>query len=119
MQENDEGIQDPLAFMSVPLKNHELKYSQIKKHTFTVVKALKFFCFYILHSHSIVHVPDVAIKSVLTQQDIDCNARGAWVTKIQEYDIKIKPTKLIRGNALCRAIAKNKTTGESEESDEK
>ena len=27
VQENDEGIQAPIAFMSVPLKNHELKYS--------------------------------------------------------------------------------------------
>ena len=34
MQENDEGIQAPIAFMSVPLKNHELKYSQIEKKHF-------------------------------------------------------------------------------------
>ena len=27
MQSNDEGVQAPIAFMSVPLKNHELKYS--------------------------------------------------------------------------------------------
>ena len=105
--------------MSVPLKNHELNYSQVEKNSFVVVKALKNFCFYILHSHSIVFVPDVAVKSVLTQQDISCNARGAWVAKIQEYDIEIQPTKLIRGNSLCRTIAENKTTGESEESDEK
>ena len=26
VQENDEGIQAPIAFMSVPLKNHESKY---------------------------------------------------------------------------------------------
>ena len=41
MQSNDEGIQAPIAFMSIPLKNHELKYSQIEKHSFLVVKALK------------------------------------------------------------------------------
>ena len=105
--------------MSVPLKNHELKYSQIEKHAFAMVKTLKKICFYILHSHSIIHVPNATVKSLLTQQDIDCNARGAWVAKIQEYDIEIKPTKLIRGNALCRAIAENKTTRESKESNEK
>ena len=66
MQENDEGTQGPIAFMSIPLKNHELKYSQIEKHAFAVVKALKFFWFYILHSHFIVFVPDVVVKSVLT-----------------------------------------------------
>ena len=41
------------------------------------------------------------------------------MAKIQEYDIEIKPTKLIRGNALCKEIAENKITGESEESNEK
>ena len=66
MQENDEGIQAPIAFMSIPLKNHELKYSQIEKHAFVVVKALKNFRFYILHSHSIVFVPDTIVKSALT-----------------------------------------------------
>ena len=29
MQENREKIQAPIAFMSIPLKNEELKYSQI------------------------------------------------------------------------------------------
>ena len=65
-----------------------------------------------MHSHSVVFVPNVVVKSVLTQQDVGCNVRGAWVAKIQEYDIKIKPTKLIRGNYLCKAIAKNKITRE-------
>lgn len=45
MQDNKEGIQAPIAFMSIPLKNHEPKYSQIEKHAFAVVKALKNFRF--------------------------------------------------------------------------
>lgn len=107
MQENKEGIQAPIAFMSMPLKNQELKYSQIEKHAYAVVKALKFFRFYILHSHSVIHVPDVAVKSVLTQQDVGCNNRGVWIAKVKEYDIDIKPTKLVRGNSLCKAIAED------------
>lgn len=66
MQENDEGIQAPIAFMSIPLKNHELKHSQIEKHAFAIVKALKNFRFYILHSHLVILIPDIAVKSVLT-----------------------------------------------------
>ena len=38
---------------------------------------------------------------------------------MQEYDIEIKPSKLVRGNSLCRAIAENKVVGESGESKEK
>ena len=84
-----------------------------------MVKELKNFSFYILHSHSIVSTPDVAVKSVLTQQDVDCNTKGAWIAKTQEYDIEIKPTKLIRGNSLCNVIVENKVNKESEESKEK
>lgn len=79
----------------------------MEKHAYAVVKALKNFRFYILHSHSVVHVPDVAVKSILTQQEIGCNQRGAWIAKVQEYDIDIKPKKLVRGNALCRAMVED------------
>ena len=61
----------------------------------------------------------MAVKIVLMQYDIGCNVRGEWVEKIQEYDIEIKPNKLIRGNALCRATVENKITGELEEVGEK
>ena len=40
MKDNKEGVHAPIDFMSIPLKNHELKYSKIEKHTFIVVKAL-------------------------------------------------------------------------------
>ena len=48
-----------------------------------------------------VYVLDVAIKSMLTQHDVGCNARGMWIEKKQEYNIKIKPTKLVRGKAIA------------------
>lgn len=37
MKNNDEGVQAPIAFMSIPLKSNELKYSQIEKHAYVVV----------------------------------------------------------------------------------
>ena len=51
MQENKEGLQAPISFTSIPLKNQELKYSQMEKHAYAVVRALKNFRFYIFHSH--------------------------------------------------------------------
>ena len=107
MQENKERIQAPIAFMSIPLKNQELRYSQMEKHAYVVVRALKNFKFYVLNSHSIIYVPNLAVKSILTQQEVGCNNRGVWIVKVQEYDIEIKPAKLVRGNALCKALAKN------------
>ena len=35
----------------------------------------------------------------------DClGKRGKWVSKIQEYDLEIKPTKLIKGQGLAKML---------------
>ncbi|KAH9309133.1 hypothetical protein KI387_037044, partial [Taxus chinensis] len=93
VQKNDEGLEAPIAFMSCPLKNHELKYNQLEKHAYAVVKAVKSFRFYILNSHTVVMVPGSAIKSILTQQDPEAK-RGIWIANTQEYDLEIRPSNL-------------------------
>ncbi|KAH9299771.1 hypothetical protein KI387_031453, partial [Taxus chinensis] len=59
-------------------------------------------------------VPDTAVKSRLTQREPG-SKRGNWVSKIQEYDLDIKPTKLVCGRGLCQHIAENEPRDESEE----
>ena len=74
-QKDDQANQAPIAFMSISLKKHELNYTQIEKHAFSMVKALKQFMYYILHSHSVVYVPETIVKSILTQQEVGMNKR--------------------------------------------
>lgn len=114
MQENKEGIQAPIYFMSIPLKNQELRYIQMEKHAYAMVRALKNFRFYILHSHSVIYVPYFVVKSILTQQEVGCNNRGAWIEKVQDYDNKIKPTRIVRGNILCKALVEDQQVGEED-----
>ena len=57
---------------------------------------------------------DHEIKSILTQQEVGCNNRGVWIEKVQEYDIEIKPTKLVRGNALCKALVEDQQSKEED-----
>ena len=64
-QKNDQGTELPIAFMSIPLKKHELKYPLVEKQAFAMVKVVKQFRYYVLHSHSIVYVPETAVKSIL------------------------------------------------------
>lgn len=106
VQENSEGFEFSITFMSYPLKNSELKYSQMEKHAFSIVKVVKHFMFYILNSHFKVLVPNSTFNSILTQQEFGTK-RGNWIMKIQEYDMKIKPTKLVHGRGLCQLIADN------------
>ena len=66
------------------------------------MKALKEFRVYILHSHSIISVPSVAIKDILTQAEPD-GRRSKWIATLLEYDLKIRPTKLVKGKGLKKS----------------
>ena len=66
MEKNNEGVESLISFMSCPLKGHELKYNQMEKHAYVVVKAVKHFRFYILNSHIIALVPNTTVKTILT-----------------------------------------------------
>ena len=71
-----------------------------------MVKALKFFRIYVLHSKFISYVPNVAVKDVLTQPDSE-GKRGKWIAKIMEYDVDIRPTKLVKGQGLAKLLAES------------
>ena len=66
LQKNKEGLEQPIAFFSKTLRDSELKYSILEKHAYALVKDLKFFRIYVLHSKVISFVPNAAIKYVLT-----------------------------------------------------
>ena len=40
----------------------------------------------------------------MSQQDC-LGVRGNWVSKIQEYDLEIRPTKLIKGQGISKMLA--------------
>ena len=69
-----------------------------------MVKALKFLRIYVLHSKVIAYVPNAAIKDVLTQPDCE-GKRGKWIAKIMEYDVDIRPTKLVKVQGLAKLLA--------------
>ena len=60
---------------------------------------------YILHSHTIDYVPNIIVKDILSQ-DPD-GKRGKWIVVILEYDLEIKPTKLIKGQVLAQLMAES------------
>ena len=57
-----------------------------------------------MHSHSTVFVPSTAIKDILTQADPD-GRRAKWFATLLEYDIEIRPTKLVKGQGLAKLMA--------------
>ena len=71
LQKNDEGFEQSIAFFSKSLRDVELKYDILEKKSYTMVKSLKYFRTYVLHSKIIVYVPTSSVKDILVQLDSD------------------------------------------------
>ena len=71
-----------------------------------MIRALKEFRVYILHSHVTSYVPSHAVKYILTRSEPD-GRRAKWIAVLLEYDLEIKPTKLIKGQGLGKLMAQS------------
>ena len=70
------------------------------------MKELKDFWVYILHSHILAYVPNTVVKDVLVQTNPE-GRRGKWIAALLEYDVEIKPTKLVKGQGLAKLMAES------------
>jgi hypothetical protein len=64
-QKKDKEDEIPIAFMTRPLKNVELNYSNLDKKSFTLIKAFQKFYHYILRRKVYAIVLDPTIKTFL------------------------------------------------------
>ena len=76
------------------IKYGEIKYKIMQKQSYALVKALNDFREYALQSQIIAFVPDVDVKQILCQPQVD-GRWSKWITKIQEFDFVMKPAKLV------------------------
>eukprot|EP00253_Pinus_taeda_P010403 PITA_10403 len=104
MQKRD-GVERPIAFFSRIIRDGALNYNIIEKQALALIKALKDFRVYILNSHILAYVPNAAVKDALVQTEPE-GRRGKWIAALLEYDVEIKPTKLIKGQGLAKLMAK-------------
>jgi hypothetical protein len=89
--------------MRKTLDDYELRYLELEKQALSLVKEITHFWTYILNSHFITYVPSSPMKMLLNQQ-LREGKWDNWLAKIQEYDIEIKPLKVIKGKGLCKLI---------------
>ena len=103
LQKDDDNLDHPVAFFSKTLRDAELRYDPIEKQAYALIKSLKAFRIYILHSKVIAYVPSPSVKDVLTRPDID-RKRARWIAKLIEFNIEVKPTKLVKGQGLAKLL---------------
>jgi hypothetical protein len=105
-QKNVEGLEQPIAFFSRALGDVELKYDIMDKKACALVKSLKSFRVYVLHSRVISYVLSAVVKEILIQLDID-GKRSKWIAKLLKFDLDIRPTKLVKGQGLAKLLAES------------
>jgi len=79
-------------------------YDIMDKKDYYLVKDIKDFRVYVLHSKIISYVPSNSVKEILIRHDIDGKI-SEWIAKILEFDLEVKPTKLVKGQGLARFLA--------------
>jgi len=82
--------------MRKTLHDYEPNYSMIKNKYPSLVKEIAHFGTYILSSHIITYVPHSPIEIFLNQQLREGRCEN-WLAKLQEYDLEIKPLKVVKG----------------------
>lgn len=105
VQKRDQ-LENPIAFFSWTIRDAALKYNIIEKQALAMVKYLKYFRVYIFHSHILDYIPNTTIKYVLVKIDPE-GRRCKWIVALLEYDVEIKPTKLIKGQGLEKLMAES------------
>jgi hypothetical protein len=78
----------------------------MEKQSYALVKVLKAFRTYVLQSKIIAYVPSAIVKDILIQLDID-GRRSKWIAEILEFDLEIRPTKLIKGQGLAKLLTES------------
>ena len=86
LQKNEEGFEQPIAFYSKTLRDSPLRYNIMEKQDFALIKPLKDFRVYILHSHIVAYVPSITLKDILTQRDPE-GRRAKWIAILLECDL--------------------------------
>ena len=100
--------------MSTWLQGVELNYPAIYKQAFTVLRVAKHFWPYLLRLHAKIIVPHSAFRYLLILK-VPRDRRGNWLTSLQEYDLEINPTKLVKGQGLCKLVVEDLDSQEEEE----
>jgi hypothetical protein len=111
MQNDDQGNEKPVAYMSQSLSDDEFKYSFIEKHAFSLLNVFKNFLHYILGKHTLVKVPLPIVNFFFSQTYIS-GKLAHWLAKIQEHDLNIVTSTTIKGHDLDLNLAQHAKNGE-------
>eukprot|EP00253_Pinus_taeda_P016778 PITA_16778 len=86
------------------------------KKSFFALDQVKHYRPFLLKTHTKVIVPFPVVRQLLIQKELG-EKRANWVTALQEYDLEIRPAKIVRGQGFCRIWVGASNIPESSDTD--
>jgi len=77
MQQNNQGMEQPLAFFSQTLKYYEVRYNPMDKQVFSILRALKKFRYMLENNHIKVLVSHPSVRDYIMGIEIS-EKRASW-----------------------------------------
>lgn len=99
MLQKNKGYEQPISFYNKSLQATKLKYNIMEKQVYALFKAIKKIRSYLVGAKVIDYVPNAAVKDIFVQIEI-MSRRCRWINKIQDLNIDIQITKLVKGMGL-------------------
>ena len=103
-QQNDEGKENSLYYLSRTLNGAELNYSPIEKICLALMFAVKKLRHY-LQAHSVRLISRVDSIKYLISKSVLNGRTTKWALLLQEFDINYVPQKAVKGQALTDFLA--------------
>ena len=103
LQRNEESYEKPIAFFSKSLQAAELKYDINEKQTYALVKGVKACRCYLMGARVVAFVPTTSMKDIFSQKEV-FGRRCRWINRIQEFNIDIQITKLVRDQGFAKLM---------------
>ena len=99
----DNGIQQPVCYVSKSLNEAEVRYLPLEKAILAVVHATRKLPHY-FQAHTVVMLTQLPLKSVLRSADYTGRV-AKWGTILGAFDIKYMPRTSIKGQVLADLVA--------------
>ena len=89
--------------MSSSFKGDELNYHDVDEKLVVLFREVKHFQPYLLKSRTKLVVPYPVVRNLFVQKDLG-DKRATWMKSLQEYNIEIKPSSVVRGKGICKLV---------------
>ena len=104
VQEDDDGNEQPIYYMSKTLKDAEIRYPRIERACLVVIYASQRLKRYFA-SHQILLVTKSHPIKALQHQPLLTGRIAQWLVLLSQYDIGLRTSKAVKSQAIADLLA--------------